>query len=135
VEHLHSKLHRNSEVLESQDVREKQVDYAIQNMQLIRVHSILAFVVLSAGMVGCGNSAAPPDERSFAVKGKVVAVDRDKKQVTLDHEDIPGLMKAMKMPFAVETEQLLDNLHVGDDVQGRLKVVGGNYTITELKAR
>lgn len=93
-----------------------------------------AFLLLGATLFGCG-SGAPPEERHFAVKGKVAAVDRDKKQVTLDHEDIPGLMKAMKMPFAVESEQLLDNLHVGDDVQGRLKVVGGNYTITELKAR
>jgi len=95
----------------------------------------LAFLFLGAAIAGCGNSAAPLEERHFAVKGKVVAVDRDKKQVTLDHEDIPGLMKAMKMPFAVESEQLLDNIHAGDAVQGRLKVAGDKYTITELKAR
>jgi len=94
-----------------------------------------AYLLLGVALLGCGNSAAPPEERHFNVKGKVVAVDRDKKQVTLDHEDIPGLMKAMKMPFAVESEQLLDNIHAGDDVQGRLKVAGGKYTITELKAR
>jgi len=96
---------------------------------------ILVFLFLGAAIVGCGNSGAPPEDRHFAIKGKVVAVDRDKKQVTLDHEDIPGLMKAMKMPFAVESEQLLDSIHAGDAVQGRLKVAGGKYTITELKAR
>jgi len=104
-------------------------------MHRLRAFVISAFLLSAAAISGCGSNPPAPAEKSYAVKGKVVAVDRDKKQVTLDHEDIPGLMKAMKMPFAVESEQLLDGIHQGDDVHGRLKVAAGKYVITELKTQ
>ena len=43
----------------------------------------------------------PP--KDYEIKGKVVAVDPIKPAVTLDHEDIPGLMKAMKRAFPAAT--------------------------------
>jgi Cu/Ag efflux protein CusF len=64
-----------------------------------------------------------------------VAIRPDKEGVTLDHEDIPGLMRGMKMEFLVEDARVLEGLQVGDQVQGKLKVESGSQMITELKKR
>lgn len=74
-------------------------------------------------------------DRQYDVKAKVVAVDLEKKTVTLDHEDIPGLMKAMEMKFPVEDAKVLEGIKPGDQVHGRLKVKSGDNVITELHKR
>jgi hypothetical protein len=44
-------------------------------------------------------------------------------------------MKAMKMPFPVESVKVLDNVSPDDQVRGRLRVKGGEMAITELHPR
>jgi len=92
------------------------------------------FTVLA--IAGCSQK---PTEKSAAkvydIKGKIVSIRPDKEGVTLDHEDIPGLMKGMKMEFLVEDARVLEGLQVGDQVQGKLKVESGSQMITELKKR
>ncbi len=86
--------------------------------------------------IGCkADKPKGPAEKEYDIKGKVVAVAPDKKSVTLDHEDIPGLMKAMEMEFTVEDPKVLEGIGPGDQVQGRLKVKGGDHVITKLEKR
>ena len=94
--------------------------------------SVFALIVLVAG---CGSDSSAAKEKSYEIKGKVIAVDREKKTVTLDHEDSPGFMKAMQMPFSVENVKLLENISPDDQVQGRLTVKSGAMAITELHKR
>ena len=100
---------------------------------------ILSGLVATAAVVaGCQNrssSTAQSDTKLYDVTGTVVALDRDKKVVTLDHEDIPGLMKAMKMEFSVEDSKALDGLGDGDRVTGKLKAESGTYVVTRLEKR
>ncbi len=51
---------------------------------------------------GCQGGSGGSKEKIYDVKGKVVTLDADKKTVVLDHEDIPGFMRAMEMKFVVE---------------------------------
>ena len=54
-------------------------------------------------LTGCGQKPAEKSAtKVYDIKGKIVAIRTDKEGVTLDHEDIPGLMKGMKMEFLVE---------------------------------
>ncbi|HEV3259260.1 MAG TPA: copper-binding protein [Gemmataceae bacterium] len=96
-------------------------------------------LILSLGLVGCtgGTPGSPtgPAPGEYDIKAKVVAVDASKPAVTLDHEDIPGLMKGMEMEFRVEGPQILDGLKPGDQVQGRLKKTDSGYVITRLEKR
>lgn len=96
-----------------------------------------AFVLLLALLLlpGCKSASENANEKNYDIKGKVVAINTGKKPVTLDHEDIPGLMQAMQMDFAVESTAVLEGLKPGDQVEGRLKVRSGDYIITELKKR
>ncbi|MBI2804489.1 MAG: copper-binding protein [Planctomycetes bacterium] len=91
----------------------------------------LAFLVLMVVLAGCTTDTAK--EKVYDVKGKVVAVDQPNKKVTLDHDEIPGHMKAMtNMPFDVENAKLLEGIKVGDQVHGKLRVKGGTSVFTEL---
>jgi Cu/Ag efflux protein CusF len=92
------------------------------------------FTILS--LTGCAQKAADKSAaKVYDIKGKIVAIRADKEGVTLDHEDIPGLMRGMKMEFLVEDARILEGLEVGDQVQGKLKVESGSQIITELKKR
>jgi protein SCO1/2 len=93
--------------------------------------SVLVAVLLLAG---CQSGTGSGKDRVYDIKGKVVELDAGGKSVRLDHEDIPGLMKAMEMKFDVEDGKVLEGLRAGDQVHGKLKVKPGNqYVITELK--
>jgi protein SCO1/2 len=99
----------------------------------------LVTLLLTTLALGCGGGSAGGPKagtgKEYGVKGKVVAVDPKKPAVTLDHEDIPGLMKAMEMDFSVEDPKLLDGLKPGDSVSGRLRKGEAGYVITRLERR
>jgi protein SCO1/2 len=82
--------------------------------------------------VGCRQAADQPNVKQYEITGTVIAVDKDAKTVTLDHEDIPGLMRAMQMEFKVDNPQVLEGIAVEDRVHGQLEVKSGDYTITDL---
>ncbi len=92
---------------------------------------------LAFGMVGCSqeparqSTAAPPAAR-YELKGKIVSVDKSAKQLTVDHQEIPGFMSAMTMAYPVKDERALDALSPGDQITA--KVVGGNgsYWLEEI---
>lgn len=102
---------------------------------------LAAAIVATAVVSGCQNqpdSSAPAKAsgaKVYDVTGKVVALDPAKKVVTLDHEDIPGFMKAMTMEFPVADARLLDGLKAGDAVRGKITAEGGSYAVTSLEKR
>ena len=67
---------------------------------------------------GCQRSS----ERRFDLKGKVVAVDRVQRQVTIAHEKIAGYMDAMTMPFNVHDDWAVPILAPGQEVEATLVV-------------
>lgn len=66
----------------------------------------------------------PDPERHYQLTGKIVSVERDLKQVTIEHETIKGYMEAMTMPFPLRDEKLLSRVKAGDKIQATV-VVGG----------
>lgn len=91
------------------------------------------------GLFGCqnaGKTTSGSADKFYDVVAVVVAIDSEKNTVTLDHEDIPGLMRAMKMSFAVEDAKILAGLKPGDKVEGKLKAKSdGKQMISELKKK
>ena len=106
---------------------------------LLAATAVAALAGLRGGPCPCcvGRAAPAHDgaEVGSPVTGTVVAVNPGKRTVTLDHEEIPGRMKAMRMEFGVADASLLDGLTTGNAVAGRLAVRGGDYVLTELKKR
>lgn len=53
-------------------------------------------------VVGCQNAgkATPSStDKVYDLRATIMSIDKEKNTVMLDHEDIPGLMRAMKMSF------------------------------------
>src|SRR5579859_1945801 len=72
-------------------------------------------------------------EQVFQVKGQVRAFDLADRTIHIAHEDIPGFMPAMEMPFAVKDPRLLRGLAVGDEVRFRLVITKDDSWLTEIK--
>jgi protein SCO1/2 len=71
-------------------------------------------------------------EKRFDFKGKVVAVEPDKRLVTVSHEDIKDYMPGMTMPFAVKNEADLQILAPGDEITATLVVDGKHSWLEDL---
>jgi len=78
--------------------------------------------------------ASPSPAKEYDIKGRISAVDAAGGQVTINHEEIKGLMGAMEMSYRVADAKLLEGLKAGDEVEGKLEV-RGEYVITRLKKR
>jgi protein SCO1/2 len=74
----------------------------------------LTFVLITTTFMGCSDSGGSAKEKMYDLHGKVVAVDTEKQEVTIDHDAVPGLMGAMKMPFKVENAKVLEGIKAGE---------------------
>ena len=83
---------------------------------LVTLAALLCVSVLGCGSQGQAPAQSPTQskERRFQLKGTVVAVDPSQKQVTVDHEAIPGFMGAMTMPYPLLEAKTLSQLTPGD---------------------
>jgi protein SCO1/2 len=90
-------------------------------------------------VVGCQNAGKvtpSSTDKVYDLRGTIMSIDKEKNTVMLDHEDIPGLMRAMKMSFPVEDAKLLTDLKEGDKVQGKIKArADGKNIISDLQKR
>lgn len=59
-------------------------------------------------------------------------VDREAKEATVAHEEIPGFMAAMTMVFPVKDETALALLGPGAEITGTLAVQGADYWLEEV---
>ncbi|WP_435011034.1 copper-binding protein [Tundrisphaera lichenicola] len=108
-----------------------------------------AVIGMATLVVGCGGEAPPSgpaprpipsakaSSKTYRLKGVVRKVDAGSGEVTITHEEIPGFMPAMTMPFTLEDRASLEDIRPGDEVEGPLRVesVGGrveDYDLIEL---
>src|SRR5262245_49881981 len=69
----------------------------------------------------------------FQVKGVVVAVKPQEKTIRIRHEEIPGYMEAMTMPFEVKDTNELAGVRDGDSVAFRMLVTETDGWIDQVK--
>jgi len=79
-------------------------------------------LLLLAPLLALATACSTPEVRQYELTGQVLAVDRDRGELTVSHEDIEGLMPAMTMSFAVEPATLLDGREPGELIVGVLEV-------------
>ena len=60
---------------------------------------------------GCGPSQ---ESRQYPVKGQILRIDPARQEVLVSHENIPGFMSAMTMPYKVKDAALLKGKEPGD---------------------
>jgi protein SCO1/2 len=98
--------------------------------------AVVVFLALSLlGTGGCRREAAKPAPGTggrYPLHGTVVSVDREKRTLTIAHDDIPGFMPAMTMEFVVreKDEALLEPVSAGDEIKATGVVT--HYWLEEL---
>lgn len=92
-----------------------------------------AWLVLIMGSLVVAAAACGGSSEGKRSHGIVEDVDPDARKVTLDHEDIPGLMKAMTMTFDVAPGVPIGDLEPGAEVEFRLREESGAYVVTEIR--
>ncbi|MSU36258.1 MAG: hypothetical protein EXS36_14410 [Pedosphaera sp.] len=69
---------------------------------------------------------------NYPVRGIVRELPADGKKVIIKHEDVPGYMPAMTMPFPVRDPAHLQGVKIGDTVRFRLRVTSTDGWIDEI---
>jgi protein SCO1/2 len=91
---------------------------------MIQHKALLLFLILPSVLclgISCGPRRSAHEKR-YPLKGKVVAVDKTDRTATIMHEDIPGFMPGMTMPFKIKNDADLEMLKPGDQVTAQLVV-------------
>lgn len=61
-------------------------------------------------------SALAQSGRTWNARGVVREIRRERRSITIAHEEVPGYMRAMTMPFGVPDLAMLEGIAVGDRV-------------------
>jgi protein SCO1/2 len=97
---------------------------------------------LALGLVGCkpaasttatGGSSAAETPREYSVRGVVRRVEPERRSVVVKHEEIPGFMPAMTMPFDVQEPKELNGLKPGDQISFRMLVTTNDGWIDRIQ--
>ncbi len=78
--------------------------------------------ILIAAVTAASACSRPPEAREFEVRGQILSVDAVRREVLVDHEDIPGFMPAMVMTYKVSDAALLEGKLPGDLITATLVV-------------
>jgi protein SCO1/2 len=89
-------------------------------------------VILSAslGLTAC---FGPGDRREYPLQGQILTVAADHKEASVKHDDIPGFMAAMTMPYKVRDAAQFENLQPGDLITATLVVVSNDAYLKDVK--
>src|SRR5215208_7529166 len=95
------------------------MNYSPRRLRRTLTAALLASFLLLP-LQGC--SQKPSDGQRYDLKGKVLAVDRARGEVSVDHEEVKGYMGAMTMDFPVRDAEALKVMEAGDQLQAVLVV-------------
>lgn len=98
-------------------------------MKLMRPYRILC-IALIACLSACQQERAP---QHFTGHGTVKNLAADQKIVLIEHEEIPGFMKAMTMEFAVKDPVLLADIRSGDAITFTLEQTADSLYIIAIE--
>jgi len=91
-------------------------------MTKIKAFFACAFVLSLLIVPGCRKDTS--NQKRYDLKGKVMAVERDKHLITVAHEEVKDYMPAMTMPFTLRDDWAFDVLTSGDQITATLVVDG-----------
>jgi len=94
---------------------------------MTRVGGIIVSLVLATA---CSRA---PEPKHYELKGQVLGVKAESREVLIKHEDIQGFMPGMTMPFTVRDAKLLEGLQPGDLVTATLVVGDAEAHLSSVK--
>ena len=84
----------------------------------MRTRTIIALAAISLA-AACTRE---PDARTYQLTGQILVVKPETNEILVKHDDIPGFMPAMTMPYTVKDSAIIKDRVAGDLVTATLKV-------------
>src|SRR5260370_33949914 len=110
-----------------------------QNLVLLAAAALWAATVsctqensLGANPDGSPAATAGTNQHTYQVKGVIKELKPDGKTVEIRHEEVPGYMPAMTMPFEARDPKELKGLQTGDAVSFRMTVTDTDGWIDQI---
>ena len=99
-------------------------------MTNIKAFVAFAFVLSLLLVPSCSKDTS--NQKRYDLKGKVMAVERDKHLITVAHEEVKDYMPAMTMPFTLRDDWAFDVLTSGDQITASLVVDGTESWLEDI---
>jgi protein SCO1 len=111
---------------------------------LWKLNSLAIALTCVSGLTSCNkkspetNTQATQQQPDASVKryqltGRIVALDKPNKSLTVDGDEIPGFMSAMQMPYDVKDPSLMEKLSPGDKISADVVVKGDDSWLENIK--
>ena len=95
------------------------------------------FVLISClvvALLGCERSTNPGEAaQHYDTRGVVRGFSPDRQTIEIQHENIPGFMPSMTMPFVARDSKEIANLKTGDAISFRMTVTQKDFWIDHVK--
>lgn len=95
--------------------------------------SILLLLSLALAFVGCDRAKNDSGMRRYDARGIVRGISPDRRTITIEHENIPGFMPSMTMPFTAADPKEIARFNADDVVAFQLVVTADDAFISKLK--
>jgi protein SCO1/2 len=91
-------------------------------------------VCLALALPGCGHSTNPVEAaQHYETRGVVRGFSPDRSTIEIEHENIPGFMPSMTMPFIARDGKEIADLKTGDSISFRMTVTQKDFWIDNVK--
>jgi len=88
-------------------------------------------LILSLSAAAC-RGTNQSQVRHYHLKGTVVQVDKSQQHLVVNHEEIPGFMAAMTMPYPVADARTLEEVSPGDQITADVVVSQSEIKLTNV---
>lgn len=95
---------------------------------------IALIACIALALLGCGRSASPGEAADhYEMRGVVRGFSPDRSTIEIQHENIPGFMPSMTMPFVARDSKEVADLKTGDAISFRMTVTQKDFWIDNVK--
>lgn len=98
------------------------------------MQKILLAGCVALALIGCGRSTnSKASAEHYETRGVVRGFSPDRQTIEIEHENIPGFMPSMTMPFVARDPKEITDLQTGDGISFRVMVTQKDFWIDHVK--
>ena len=98
------------------------------------MHKLLLAACVALALLACGRSTNSDEKTDhYDTRGVVRGFSPDRSTIEIQHENIPGFMPSMTMPFVARDPKQIADLKTGDAISFRMKITKKDFWIENVK--
>lgn len=95
---------------------------------------LATLLCLALALAACDRpKSADSSARFYQVRGIIRGFAPDRSTISVEHEDIPGFMPSMTMPFSVKDQKEIATVKIGDGISFRMTVTDKDLFLDQVK--